>query len=81
MKAETLEKIIQKQDELIEKLLFDVDLYTYKGYYSLNYGDQLKELTTLKEGLQGDECSKTGHYFRGGICKVCGYKIDYTNAC
>jgi hypothetical protein len=52
MKAETLEAIIQKQDELIE-LLYNHVPYAVRG--SCEYVKLYKEIRTLKEGLQGEE--------------------------
>jgi F0F1-type ATP synthase delta subunit len=66
MKAETLEKIIQKQDEIIKGLLTilaDNDLTDL-------YPDLQSELTTLKEELQ----------VKGSkICQVCAKSIDKCN--
>ena len=60
------DKIIEKQKELIDKLSAEIDLYTYKGYYSLNFGQFESELLDLEK--EGPEENKV-KYLINDVCK------------
>jgi hypothetical protein len=78
---EKLQAINAKQAELIEHLTEMLYLTGYKPGQPETHSAELISIISSLQSEQGEKGGNHVHYFRDGICKICGLKMDYTNAC